>query len=133
MKSKLILLVEDDPRVTAALSLRLRSEGYDVLAAPGPSAGTSFALHQRPDLVITDFLMPTMDGLSFVRQLKQQGFADVPFMVITASYRDGLWEAARELGAAAYFEKPYDPARLMAAVHATLNSSSAPQNSKTTA
>lgn len=122
MKTKQILLVEDDPKVSAALTARLRSEGYGVLAAPGPSAGTSFALAEKPDLIITDFRMPAMNGLTFVRRLKEQGFADVPFMVITASYLNGIWEEAMALGAAAYFEKPYDPDRLMTAVHATLNS-----------
>jgi CheY-like chemotaxis protein len=57
-----------------------------------------------------------MSGFNFVGKLRGLGLDRVPFVVITASRRDGLWESAQQLGAAGYFEKPYDPARLMAAV-----------------
>lgn len=113
---KRILLVEDDPRIALALTVRLRSAGYDVLAAPGPSSGTSFANALLPDLIITDLRMPHMDGFTFVRHLRRTGLEKVPVIVITASRRDGLWETAMQLGAAAYFEKPYDATLLLAAV-----------------
>lgn len=117
---KRILVVEDDPRVATALTARLRSAGYDVLTAPGPCAGTSFAHAVPPDLIITDIRMPHMDGFAFVRQLRRDGFENVPVIVITASRRDGLWENAMQLGAAAYFEKPYDAAQLLATVAGVL-------------
>ena len=121
MNARKILVVEDDPQVSAALTTRLRSAGYDVLAAPGPHIGENFARLQKPDLIITDIMLPTMDGLTFVRKLQHEGLADVPFIVITASFQDGLWESAMHLGATAYFEKPYDGARLMVAVNEILN------------
>ncbi len=120
MSAKQILVVEDDPRVSAALAARLRSAGYEVLAAPEPHVGANLALFRQPDLIITDILMPTLDGLSFVRALKDMGFGDVPFIVMTASYQDGLWESAMELGATAYFEKPFDGAKLLVAVDEAL-------------
>ncbi|HEY6168132.1 MAG TPA: response regulator [Verrucomicrobiae bacterium] len=131
MNARKILVVEDDPQVSAALTTRLRSAGYDVLAAPGPHIGENFARLQKPDLIITDIMLPTMDGLTFVRKLKQDGLSDVPFMVITASYQDGLWESAMNLGATAYFEKPYDGANLLLAVNETLNPKSAASTERT--
>jgi DNA-binding response OmpR family regulator len=121
MSAKNILIVEDDPQISAALATRLRAAGYDVLTAPGPHSGGRFAHLHRPDLIITDIMLPTMDGLTFVRKLQHEGLADVPFIVITASFQDGLWESAMHLGATAYFEKPYDGARLMVAVNEILN------------
>lgn len=121
MSAKKILVVEDDLQVSLALSARLRSAGYDVMAAPGPHVGENIALQERPDLIITDIMLPTMDGLTFVRKLKEDGLGGVPFMVITASHEDGLWESAMELGATGYFEKPYDGARLLVAVGEILN------------
>jgi CheY-like chemotaxis protein len=120
---KQILLIEDDWPVATALAARLTSAGYEVLTAPGPSVGTAFAKARHPDLIITDIFMPSTDGLTLVRQLRDQGFGQVPFMVITASQREGLWEQAMRLGAAAYFEKPYDPQRLLQAVATTFHRS----------
>ncbi len=126
---KHILLVEDDPRISSALAIRLRQAGYEVKIAPDPKCGVSLAVEQPPDLIITDLYLPQMNGFNFVNQLKTMGLNEVPFMVITASQRDGLWESARELGAAGYFEKPYDPARLMATVGSILNTTNhAPHN-----
>jgi CheY-like chemotaxis protein len=116
MKVPRILLLEDDRRVSAALAARLRSAGYEVTAAPDPAFGVVLAALNPPDLIITDIWMPVMQGLTFARRRKAFGLADVPVIFITASRRDGLWESAMSLGAAGYFEKPYDPHRLLAAV-----------------
>jgi DNA-binding response OmpR family regulator len=118
---KRILVVEDDPRVATALTVRLRTAGYDVLAAPGPCAGASFAQAAPPDLVITDLRLPHMDGFAFVRQLRRTGLAAIPVIVLTACRGDGLWETAMQLGASAYFEKPYDPDQLLATVASVLS------------
>ena len=125
---KRILLVEDDWAAAMALTARLNSAGYDVLTAPGPAAGRAFAMACQPDLIITDIFMPTTDGLTFVSELKKEGFEKVPFIVVTASQRDGIWEKAIDLGAAAYFEKPYEGNRLLAAVAASFNRSTSYQS-----
>lgn len=126
---KQILLVEDDQRIAGALSLRLRQAGYAVTTASNPVGGIELALAKPPDLIITDMKMPAMHGLTFVNRLKRLGLAEVPFVVITASYRDGLWESAMGLGAAAYFEKPYDPEKLLTAVIGILNQPNTAQHS----
>ena len=113
---KNILLVEDDARIATALAIRLRTAGYAVTIARDPNCGVSLAVEQTPDLVITDLFLPQMNGLNFVGKLRGLGLDRVPFVVITASQRAGYWESAQQLGAAGYFEKPYDPGRLMAAV-----------------
>ena len=125
---KRILLVEDDPNISSALAIRLRNAGYGVTIARDPHRGVRLAVEQPPDLVITDLYLPEMNGFTFVGQLRQLGLEQVPFVVITASQRAGLWESAQELGAAGYFEKPYDPARLMAAVGNVLNQTTPPHH-----
>lgn len=107
--------------VAAALGTRLRLAGYSVSAKADPGSAIKSAKLQRPDLIIADLNLPTMDGLTLVQKLKELGFGDVPFLVVTASYHDGLWESAMKCGATAYFEKPYDPERLMASVAGILN------------
>lgn len=118
---KRILLIEDDPRVAAALAIRLRNAGYDVVTAHDGEAGVRLASEHPPDLIITDLYLPQMNGFSVVDHVRRLGLAEVPFVVLTASQRNGLWEAAMHRGASAYFEKPYDPARFMAAIGDILN------------
>lgn len=113
---KKILLVEDDLRVRSALAARLRSAGYAVVTAPDPAFAILLAVTSRPDLLIADIWMPVMQGFTFVRRLESVGLAKIPTIFITASHQDGLWETAMSLGAAGFFEKPYDPERFLAAV-----------------
>lgn len=122
MISKRILVIEDDHRVALALCTRLRAAGYEANVAPDPAFGVILASANRPDLIITDIWLPIIQGLSFARRRESFGLGGVPFIFITASRRDGLWEAAMELGAAGYFEKPYDPPRLLSAVARALRS-----------
>ena len=120
---KRILIVEDDPRVATALAARLRASGYEVAAAPDPAFAILLASTQEPDLIIADIFMPVMQGLGFARRLSSLGLRRVPVIFITASQQRGLCEAARELGAAAFFQKPYDPKQLLAAIASTLETS----------
>jgi CheY-like chemotaxis protein len=117
---KKILLVEDDRRIRTALVARLRAAHYEVVAACDPVYATMMVAAHQPDLIIADIFMPVMKGLTFVRQLKGMGLHSPPVIFITASQQEGLWESAMRLGAAGFFEKPYDPNRLLATVAHTL-------------
>jgi two-component system KDP operon response regulator KdpE len=125
---KRILILEDDPRVAKALRIRLSHAGYEVLTAPDPAFAALLAATHPPDLIISDLWMPVMQGFTFIRRRKSLGVAEVPFIFITASHKDGQWESAMELGAAGFFEKPYDPARLLAAIAEALQKQEAPPN-----
>ena len=113
---KKILIVEDDRRIRTALGARLRAAHYEVLPACDPVYATLLVAVYKPDLIIADIWMPVMQGLTFVRRLRSLGLGEVPVIFLTASYREGLWESAMELGAVGYFEKPYDPDRLLATI-----------------
>ena len=78
------------------------------------------ALDDRPDLILTDIWMPVGTGFSVAQRLRSLGLADIPIIYITASKLKGLRESAKELGAVAFLEKPYDPERLMDAVSRAL-------------
>ena len=100
---KTILIIEDDPKAAKALAVRLEAAGYDVLTAADGVQGVRLALDHRPDLIISDIWLPAGIGLS----------GNIPVVFMTASKLPGLKEAAMQLGAAAYFEKPYDPEALL--------------------
>jgi DNA-binding response OmpR family regulator len=117
---KTILVLEDDPKIAIALAVRLEAAGYNVLTAPDGVRGLKLALVNRPDLIVMDIWMPVGLGLSVAQRLKDLGFANTPVIFITASRLKGLREAAANLGAAGYFEKPYDPEQLLGAVQQAL-------------
>lgn len=118
---KKILIMEDDTRIAAALAIRLSAAGYDVLTASDGLEGMHLAMNDRPDLLLMDIWMPVGLGFSVAQRLKAIGLGDIPIIFITASKLKGLKEAAQSSGAVAFFEKPYDPEKLLAAVSQALN------------
>jgi two-component system cell cycle response regulator len=118
---KKILIIEDDKKITAALAIRLEAAGYDVLAAGDGVGGLKLALDHKPDLIIMDIWMPAGLGFSVAQRLRSLGVQNTPIVFITASRLQGLKEAAQEVGAVAFLEKPYDPERLLAIVAQAVN------------
>ena len=113
---KTILIVEDDLNASKALAIRLEAAGYDVLTARDGVQGVQRALAHQPDLILTDIWLPVGIGFSIAQRLEHVGLGNIPFIFITASRLPGLREAAMKMGAAAYFEKPYDSEALLRAV-----------------
>jgi two-component system alkaline phosphatase synthesis response regulator PhoP len=113
---KKILIVEDDMKIANALEIRLQAAGYEALRAPDGFRGLQLAVRERPDLIIMDIWMPVGIGFSVAQRMQELGLSEIPIIFITASKLKGLRETVEKLGAAAFFEKPYDPAELMAAI-----------------
>lgn len=122
---KKILVVEDDARIAEALSIRLRAAGYEVVLAGDGFSGLKMTMTHRPHLILLDIMMPVGMGFSVAERLKDLGLGEIPIIFITASKRSGLRKTAQQLGAAGFFEKPYDADELMAAVHLILGPSPA--------
>jgi DNA-binding response OmpR family regulator len=114
--SKKVLIVEDDRRIAMALAVRLQSAGYRAVVAEDALSGVSTAMRISPDLVLLDISMPAGSGFAVAERLKTALPNLVPMIFLTASKQPGFRERARELGAAGYFEKPYESADLLAAV-----------------
>ena len=118
---KTILIVEDDVKTARALAIRLEAAGYEVLTALDGVQGVRRALDHRPDLIISDIWLPVGIGFSVAQRLQRAGLGNIPVVFMTASRLPGLKEAAIQLGAAAYFEKPYDPAALLRTIVCVLD------------
>src|ERR1051325_3105774 len=126
---KKILIIEDDGKIAAALAIRLKSAGYHPIIASDGFEGLKRAVNDRPDLILMDIWMPVGIGFSVAQRLPSLGVKDIPVIFITASKLAGLRKTARQLGAVAFFEKPYDPEQLLAAIAHALSghSPSAPE------
>ena len=113
---KKILVVEDDSKIATALSLRLKSVGYEVVTASDGFTGLKMTMTHRPSLILLDIMMPVGMGFSVAERLRDIGLSEIPIIFITASKRAGLRKTAQQLGAAGFFEKPYDAEELLAAI-----------------
>jgi DNA-binding response OmpR family regulator len=117
---KKILIVEDDPNIAKALAVRLTSTGYEVTVAPDAMLGVSSAIKTQPDLTLLDISLPAGNGFQVADRIQAILPQTTPFIFVTASKQPGLRERAKELGAADFFEKPYEAEDLLAAIKTAL-------------
>lgn len=113
-----VLIVEDNPHVRELLEVTLRFKGYPVASVSNGMDALEWIAKEMPSLVITDILMPKMDGFSLAHKLrKDPKTARIPIIFISATYltrEDKTF--ALSLGAARFIEKPIDPADLLLTV-----------------
>ncbi|MFO1476951.1 MAG: response regulator [Verrucomicrobiota bacterium] len=109
---KKILIADDDPKILAALTRRLEANQYEVLAAGNGFEAMKLILEEKPDLLLLDIWMPVGLGFSVAERLRECRL-NIPVIFLTASRAPGLTDVARNVGAAAFVEKPYDPEHLL--------------------
>lgn len=117
---KHILVVDDRPENRDYLATLLGSQGYTVQMARHGAEALLLAGQQRPDLVIADLLMPTMDGYTLLRIWKAEArLKDIPFVVYTATYTEPEDEMlALQCGADAFLLKPAEPEAFLKCIDA---------------
>lgn len=114
-----VLIVDDDQKLLKMLQRTLVYESLTVFAAGNGQEALDLVDQQRPDLLILDWMMPKMDGLTLLQQLRTEK-NKVPVLMLTA--RDAIENRVEglESGADDYLVKPFAPAELVARVHALL-------------
>ncbi len=117
----LVLAVDDDPVQRAFLLTVLQRAGFDVVLASDGDEAVAFAVDLRPDVIVTDALMPRTSGLELISRLHTQlGNARVPTIVVSGTADVATRLDAFEIGADDFLAKPYDPAELVARINAQL-------------
>jgi len=111
-----ILIVDDEERILHFLSSKLKASGYEVLTATNGLEGLEQAQAQEPDLIILDVLMPKMDGLEMLKELRS--FSTVPVIMLTAKGADADRIRGLQLGADDYLPKPFNPDELVVRIEA---------------
>ncbi len=114
-----VLVVDDDPKLLNMLRRTLTYEGFHVLTAPDGNAALAQAQAHRPDVVVLDWLMPGLDGIRVVKQLRA---AEDQTLILMLTARDAVEERVEglESGADDYLVKPFAPAELVARLRALL-------------
>lgn len=111
---KKILIVEDDQKISLALNIRLKANGYTVSVASDAIAGASQARLTKPDLILLDISMPGGNGFQLANTIhRMPETTGTPIIFMTASKSAGLQEKVIELGAIGLFEKPFDTDKLL--------------------
>ncbi|HEY5674428.1 MAG TPA: response regulator [Malonomonas sp.] len=112
-----ILIVDDQDIVLSAAEAALKKEGYTVYKASNGAEGLKMAIQVRPHLIITDVIMPRMDGIEMFRALKgNRGVADIPVIALSAKASAEEEYRLLEMGFYDFVPKPINPIRLTARV-----------------
>jgi two-component system, OmpR family, alkaline phosphatase synthesis response regulator PhoP len=117
-----ILVVEDDMQIARNLRDYLEVAGFEVTAVGDGSAALATARGERPDLVVLDLGLPSVDGLDVARELRRT--STVPIVMLTARGEESDRVVGLELGADDYLVKPFSPKELVARVRAVLRRTS---------
>lgn len=88
MNNKTILIVEDEVMLVESLKLRLQRDGYSVFTAREGKSGLEIALHEKPDLILLDLIMPIMDGLSMLEELRKDPWGKTAKIVMLTNLQD---------------------------------------------
>jgi DNA-binding response OmpR family regulator len=116
--SKMIMVVDDEPRLVSVVEAYLEQEGFEVATASNGQDALFAARETKPDLIILDVMMPEMDGYEFMRAHRRE--AETPIILLTAKVEDDDKVIGLELGADDYVTKPFRPRELVARVRAVL-------------
>jgi len=117
-----ILIIDDDGSIQLLFKQFLKDKGYSVSSASDGHKGIALMKQQKPDLIITDILMPEMDGLEVICEIKNT-HPGLPVIAISGGMRSGrinFLPHAKTFGASRVFEKPVSLATLLAAVQELL-------------
>jgi two-component system, OmpR family, KDP operon response regulator KdpE len=117
----LVLIADDEPRITKLVSVALTGEGFRVVTASGGEDALARAEEVRPDIVLLDIVMPDLDGIEVMRLLRER--RAVPVILLTAKGSTADKAKGLDLGADDYIAKPFHPDELAARVRAVIRRS----------
>ncbi|MGH9000022.1 MAG: response regulator transcription factor [Acidimicrobiia bacterium] len=118
MVERTVAVIEDEEPIAAAVSARLRSEGFRVEVAADGLSGVDLVERVRPDLVVLDLMLPGLDGLEVCRRIQRD--RPVPVLMLTARDSETDLLVGLAVGADDYLTKPFSPRELVARIHAIL-------------
>jgi len=122
-KTAKILLVDDDPSLAKLFQYNLKKAGFDCLIASGPAEGLQIAKNENPDIIVSDIMMPDIDGFEFRRMLlADETVRSIPFVFLTAKGEEADILDGYDLGIADYVLKTAGPRVVVAKVSAIIKS-----------
>jgi CheY-like chemotaxis protein len=121
METIYILIVDDEDDHRLVLADLLESKGYSISTAKNAKQALAQLSTQTVDLVITDFMMPEMNGLELIRAMaRSEGLNMIPVILLTANARENLEDLAKSAGAFSTVFKPFNNKSLLASVQSAI-------------
>jgi two-component system alkaline phosphatase synthesis response regulator PhoP/two-component system response regulator VicR len=118
---KRILIAEDDPNILRQIEYNLQTNGYIIETAKTGAAALKQLMVNKPDLLITDIMMPEMDGYELVSSVRSdEQLADLPVIMLTARTQDEDVAQGYNSGTDLYLTKPFNPTELLSFVQRIL-------------
>jgi two-component system KDP operon response regulator KdpE len=115
---RVVLVVDDEPRMIRFIRMNLELEGYQVVEASNGIEALDQVRKHMPDLVVMDVMMPKMDGFETLRALRE--ISTVPVILLTVKSDEEDRIRGLEFGADDYITKPFSPRELVSRVNAVL-------------
>ena len=118
-----ILLIEDDPDFLLLLKYELTASGYTLITATNGRDGLEKAQQEKPDLILTDLMLPKLNGYEICTMLKQDArYQKIPIFILSATkVLEKDEQLAKECGADAFILKTIDPKELLRKIQNTLS------------
>lgn len=115
--AKTIMIVDDSISMRQVVGMALKGAGYDVLEGSDGKDALSKLSGQKVHLIISDVNMPNMDGINFVKALKQMpNYKFTPVIMLTTESQEAKKQEGQAAGAKAWVVKPFKPEQLLGAV-----------------
>jgi two-component system phosphate regulon response regulator PhoB len=116
-----ILVVDDEAPILALLRYNLDKAGFRVIEATDGQEALTLIREQNPDLMVLDWMLPSLSGIEVCRQVRRDGeFRNLPIIMLTARGEEQDRVRGLEVGADDYLPKPFSPAELLARIRAVL-------------
>jgi two-component system alkaline phosphatase synthesis response regulator PhoP/two-component system response regulator VicR len=118
-----ILAVDDEPNIVRLIQVNLERHGYQVETANNGAQALAKIRENRPDLLVSDVMMPEMDGFELLSSIRRDpALSDLPVIMLTAKAQDANVMEGYSRGADMYLTKPFNPAELLQFVKRILTS-----------
>ena len=121
VNKKKIVLIEDDEGVTRLIQFKLAKEGYEIVVFPNGENVANYLLTNKVSLVISDVMMPVVDGLTILKQIKSTPeIADIPVILLSTYSHESIILEGLRAGAADYITKPFPTSELLMRIQKAL-------------
>ena len=121
IKTHTVVLVEDDLMLLKTIELKLKKEGYEVFTTVDGRETKKEILRIRPNMIITDVMMPYASGLEIISMVRQELKWKIPIIILSAMEQEVVVMNAFDLGADDYVTKPFSLNELVIRVKRLLN------------
>ena len=125
MSRNRILIVDDEPAIREMVAVALELADFDVLEAENAQRGHEIIVDERPDLVLLDWMLPSVTGIELARRLKRDETTnEVPIIMLTAKSEEDNKIQGLDVGADDYITKPFSTRELISRIKAVLRRAS---------